>query len=543
MTRTVEQHILNASRIAYLLVDRDLMITGSGGDATVIAMIGAEYGQAICEVLPELYGSEDDLYAIMRGQLERLQIPEVNRERLGGGLGYLDLLSLPMIDEQHHITGLIQVITDVSDRGILIQARVQQRNEYRLLKEQVNQQNIDLARTNAELRRATQLKDEFLAGISHEVRTPLTAILGLAELTRAQLDGPLNAMQLENLQRIEESGRHLLALINDFLDIAKIEAGRFDLEFSPIPIHALCSSAVRMMAETATKKHIRLNQNIQPGVNLILGDDRRLRQALINLISNAIKFTQPGGAVGLDVQGSQEDEIVYFTVWDTGVGIAADDAQRLFQPFVQIAGEHQRNQRGSGLGLALVAQLAELHGGGIRLESKPGRGSRFTLALPWSPAMEQRLYVMLETARQPTTMEIELSDSLVLPIGNGRQILVIEDDLNSATLLSDYLQRCEYRVTLAGSADEALACVREQAPDLVISDVRIHGMDGLDLIRQLRSNISTQTLPIIALTALAMPGDRERCLHAGANVYLSKPLPLRQLAASITSLLQRADVH
>ncbi|NTW02777.1 MAG: hybrid sensor histidine kinase/response regulator, partial [Oscillochloris sp.] len=223
MINPIEQGILNASGIAYLLADPNLIVCDTGGSPPVIAMLGARAGQPLLDVLPELYGSETTLDMIIAGQLERLHLPEINREHRNGEVCYLDLLTLPHTDDHGAIIGVIQVITDMSERGAILQARVQQRNEYRLLKEQVSQQNIDLARTNAELRRATQLKDEFLAGISHEVRTPLTAILGLAEVTRAGLVGALNPLQIENIQGIEESGRHLLALINDFLDIAKIE--------------------------------------------------------------------------------------------------------------------------------------------------------------------------------------------------------------------------------------------------------------------------------------------------------------------------------
>jgi CheY-like chemotaxis protein len=291
-----------------------------------------------------------------------------------------------------------------------------------------------------------------------------------------------------------------------------------------------------MVAELAARKKIQLTTSIAPGVSLIRGDNRRLRQVLINLLSNAIKFTPAGGSVGLEVQGAPDDEVARITVWDTGVGIAAEDARRLFQPFVQIAGEHQRDQRGSGLGLALVAQLIAMHGGGISLASEVGQGSRFTVALPWSPAHEQAMLTQLPLP-QEAGAEIDTVGPLVAPVGCGQLIMLVEDDLASATLLTGYLKRCGYQITRAESAEEALARVREQVPALVITDVRMRGMDGLDLIRHLRGAVATRATPIIALTALAMPGDHERCIEAGASAYLSKPLPLRRLAATVADLL------
>ncbi|NNJ11291.1 response regulator [Chloroflexales bacterium ZM16-3] len=538
MSYMIEQQILAASKMAYLVVDRDLVVCGTNGNTSVIDYLDAREGRALIDLLPELSGSEAALDSIMVGNLDRLHFADINREITSGDLRYLDLLTLPQIDDNGRIIGLIQVITDASERGAAMQARVQQRNEYRLLKEQVGQQNIDLARRNAELRRATELKDEFLAGMSHEVRTPLTVILGMAEIIRAKISGPLTEQQIENLNGIQESGRHLLSLINDFLDIAKIEAGQFELDTGPVLVQSLCESAVRMVNDMATRKRIRIELNLAPDVALINGDDRRLRQALINLLSNAIKFTPVSGKVGLDLQGDVAEGVAHFSVWDTGVGIAAEDAQRLFQPFAQIAGDHQQGQQGSGLGLALVAQLVEKHGGGVSLESEVGKGSRFTMTLPWNQAGEQALRLQMMSPKNARVVEVDSAEPLAEPIGGGQPLLLVEDDPMSAELLAGYLRRCDYQVTHAGSAEEALACVRERVPDLVIADVRMRGMDGLELTRRLRDGVATRATPIIALTALAMPGDRERCLEAGASRYLSKPLPLRRLAEAVADLLR-----
>jgi signal transduction histidine kinase/CheY-like chemotaxis protein len=535
MTTTIEQQILAASAIAFLLVDSDLLVRGVGGRNDIIDALGAGLGQPIVEILPELYGSEEALAAIISGALDRLHLPEINRDGAGGALRYFDLLVLPHVESG----GLIHVIADVSARSTIMQSHVQQRNDYRLLKERVTQQNIELARVNAELRRATQMKDEFLASISHEVRTPLTAILGLAEMTRIRLKSLDPAVQIENLRGIEESGRHLLALINDFLDIARIEAGRFELDKTLISVQELCEGSERMIAELAMRKNITLSMQIDPQVQMIRADHRRLRQALINLYSNAIKFTSPGGKTGLEVIGDPEAELIRITVWDTGIGIAQKDMARLFKPFIQIEGDHQLGHRGSGLGLALVAQLVQLHGGGVSLSSDVGQGSRFTLALPWSPSEQLALFAADWGAVDSQQGDRAITDPA--PSGNGEMLLLVEDHPASAALLAEYLRRCGYTVTHAGSGDEALAHMREQIPSLIVSDIRMHGIDGLELIRRIRAGLATQSIPIIALTALAMPGDRERCLEAGASRYISKPLPLNRLAEAVADLLREPE--
>lgn len=497
-----------------------------------------QIGDSLFDLLPELIGNEDVLHNILAGNISRFHLPHVNRTSVHGEVRYLRLLTLPHINMHGQIDGLVQTVTDTTEQSVIEQAHIQQRNELRLLKERLSQQNVELARTNAELRRANRLKDEFLAGISHEVRTPLSAILGLTELLRTQIVGSLNSEQVEMLRRIEESGRHLLAVINDLLDLAKIEAGRFELEPRLIAAHQVCQASVRMINELALRKHQQVHINLDPRVEVLYADERRLRQALINLLSNAVKFTPPGGEIGLDLEGDPEQEIVRITVWDTGIGIAADDMPRLFRPFSQIQNEYQRDQAGSGLGLVMVARLAELHGGGVALRSEPGKGSRFTITLPWIRKHQQ--WETLLTASDADALSARISPDVEdLPLtGRDWRVLLVDDDTAGSAIVSDYLQRCGYRVTHAVSGEEALALVRRELPDLAIIDLRLQGgMDGLEIVRRLRQQVATSNLPIIVLTALAMPGDRERSLEAGANIYLSKPVRLRCLAEEIARLV------
>ncbi len=527
-------------RCAYLVVDRSFRIRSIGGYRQLFTDQPPQIGDSLFDWFPELIGNEDVLHNILAGNVSRLHLPHVNRSAVNGEARYLRLLTLPHLNEHGQIDGLVQTVTDTTEQSVIEQAHVQQRNELRLLKDRLSRQNIELARTNAELRRANRLKDEFLAGISHEVRTPLSAILGLAELLRTQIVGSLNEEQVDMLRRIEESGRHLLAVINDLLDLAKIEAGRFELEPRLIAAHQVCHASVRMIRELALRKHQQVHINLDPRVEALHADERRLRQALINLLSNAVKFTPPGGEIGIDLEGDPEHEIVRITVWDTGIGIAAEDMPRLFQPFSQIQNEYQRDQAGSGLGLVMVARLAELHGGGVSLASEPGKGSRFTITLPWTREYQQWETMLMAPDTDAAFPARTIPDAEELPLtGCNQHILLVDDDTTGSAIVSDYLRRCGYRVTHAVSGEEALALVRHELPDLAIIDLRLReGMDGLEIVRWLRENIATSDLPIIVLTALAMPGDRERSLEAGANVYLSKPVRLRHLVGEIARLVE-----
>ncbi|MDW8368579.1 MAG: HAMP domain-containing sensor histidine kinase, partial [Abditibacteriales bacterium] len=221
--------------------------------------------------------------------------------------------------------------------------------------------------------------------MSHELRTPLNTILGMAEALQDQVYGPLTPEQMLSLRNIEESSRHLLTLINDLLDVSKIEAGKLELHLEELEVAAVCNSSLRLVRPAAEKKRLDVQLEIDPAVTHVRADMRRLKQILVNLLSNAVKFTPEGGALGLVVHAEPEREAVVFTVWDTGIGIAADDIPRLFQPFVQLDSRLARAHVGSGLGLTLVYRMTDLHGGGVSVVSAPGEGSRFSIALPWSP--------------------------------------------------------------------------------------------------------------------------------------------------------------
>jgi CheY-like chemotaxis protein len=271
--------------------------------------------------------------------------------------------------------------------------------------------------------------------------------------------------------------------------------------------------------------------DVQDGIGSIWVDERRLKQILVNLLSNAVKFTPAGGKLGLDVRGDQSEKQIMFTVWDHGIGIGENDLTRLFEPFVQLDSSLSREATGTGLGLALVAQMVRLHGGSVRVESKLNEGSRFTVTLPWEPTLATDADLRLKSTGKFRAIRPESKDK---PI-----ILLIEDTKEATVMVTDYLQSVGYQVISARDALTGIEMARSTRPDLILMDIQLPGMDGLDATRRLRADPDFRTLPIIALTALAMPGDRERCLAAGANDYVTKPVSLKELAKLIESYLLR----
>ncbi len=396
------------------------------------------------------------------------------------------------------------------------------------LARRVDERTAELSLANAELARAARLKDEFLANMSHELRTPLNAILGLSEAVREGAYGSLNDQQAESLDNINEAGTHLLALVNDILDVAKAEAGKLELQMGLLSVYELCQASLGLVRQIAHQKHIKISLDVDERVTVIQGDQRRLKQALVNLLGNGVKFTPEGGQVGLVVAGDPVNEIVHLTVWDSGIGISEKDVGQLFQPFVQIDGGLSRQYAGTGLGLVLARRLAELHGGGITVQSQIGQGSRFTISLPWILAVDFSAdsEIMPDDEVRSGFPILELLD------GRGLSILLVEDNAINVNMVRDYLLSKGYQVMVACDGGEAIELAHRQKPDLILMDIQMPQVDGLTAIRQLRQEGLTE-VPIIALTALAMPGDRERCIEAGADDYLSKPVGMRRLLSVI----------
>lgn len=397
--------------------------------------------------------------------------------------------------------------------------------------------NDCLADANLELARVTRLKDEFLANMSHELRTPLNAILGLSEGLLDQVYGDLNAKQLKSIGTIERSGRHLLELINDILDLAKIESGKLELHMAMVDIRHLCESSLSFIRQLATKKSLQIHLQVPEEGIYIQVDDLRMRQSLINLLSNAVKFTPEQGQISLIVELDETNQKIYFHVIDNGIGIAEENLSKLFQSFVQIDSSLNRQYEGTGLGLALVKRIVQLHNGTIDVQSEVGQGSQFTITLPWQLKNKPWL-----KPQSPATIELPAAAKLDEPFKSSTLaplILLAEDNEANREMLSDYLIEQGYRLKMAKDGEEAIHMSQTLKPQLIIMDIQMPGTDGLMAIQRIRSHQETQTIPIIALTALVMQGDRERCLATGANQYMTKPVSLKQLALTIHELLKR----
>ena len=410
-----------------------------------------------------------------------------------------------------------------------------------------------LRHANMELARAARTKDEFLANMSHELRTPLNAILGLSEVLQEQISSLLNQRQRDALRNIEVSGRHLLSLINDILDLSKVEAGRMELQIERVAVANVCQSSLMFVKVLATKKALTLACHLHDQLADVEVDSKRLKQMLVNLLSNAVKFTPAHGRVSLVVTTDAAAGVIRFAVQDTGIGIAPQDLPLLFQPFQQLDSSLSRLHEGTGLGLMLVRRLAELHGGEVTVTSAVGQGSCFTIVLPYRslqaeaaqaqlPAVPQRkkgtdpLIPALMVDPAPRAAD-QFTRYLTAPPPPGRRILVADDSEINLESVYNYLQDKGYAVTVARTGREALEQAAAFQPDLILMDIQMPELDGLEAIQRLRATPEGAATPIIALTALAMTGDRERCLAAGASAYMAKPVSLKALVALIEQLL------
>lgn len=551
----------------------------------------------------------------------------------------------------------LSLIRDNNGQPKLIQSVVRditlRKQAEEVLRESEGQLRISrdkLSAANAALEKASRMKDEFLSSMSHELRTPLSGILGLSEALQFNTYGTLNEKQSKALRSIEESGRHLLDLINDILDLSKIEAGMLDLNIDLVSLADVCQASLHLTKGMAQKKKQSVRFLMEPSAIYLRGDARRIKQMLVNLLSNAIKFTPENGSLGLDVHTDKKNKVVRLTVWDKGIGIAPENLKILFQPFVQLESSLSRQYEGTGLGLSLVHRMAELQGGSIQVESMLGEGSQFTILLPWLPDITQPIQTTkkgslllikkaliledhethagkltrylqilgIDSAKHKTDQNIielcehekpdvifldlhqpdhsgfnmlaDLKESLIFrnvpvifcsveenrsqaislgvaayltepftfselqdeilkvasaleknsvsipaSIPTQARVLIVDDNEVVIETISDFLESQNFRVVSVRSGHELIRMVADLYPDIILMDIQMPGMDGLEATRHIRTHPDpvVSQVPIIAVTALAMDGDRERCIAAGANEYLSKPIRLKQLVETI----------
>ena len=386
--------------------------------------------------------------------------------------------------------------------------------ERELLARRVDERTADLSAANAELARAARLKDEFLASMSHELRTPLNAVLGISEALQEEVYGALNDNQKSSLHSIEESGRHLLALINDILDLSKIEAGKLELDLLPIGLETVCQASLRIIKQNAHKKRLTIHSSFDSIVSTIQADERRVKQILVNLLSNAVKFTPEGGKIGLDVVGDEAAGFARITVWDTGIGISEEGMTRLFEPFEQLDSRLAREFSGTGLGLSLVQRMMELHGGTVSVESTLGEGSRFTVAFPWQG--DQTL-PMISSNGQVSSVKL----SSVFPLA-----LVVDDSPAARGQLKRYLNELGIEVIVNENGENVVTQAASLKPNIIFLDILLPEYSGWDMLANLKAKSHTADIPVIVASVI---DERENALAGGAVDCLLKPMTRQQL--------------
>jgi signal transduction histidine kinase len=423
---------------------------------------------------------------------------------------------------------------------------------------EIEQARAALEEKAEQLSLSSRYKSEFLANMSHELRTPLNSLLILARLLSDNVGGNLSTKQVEFARTIHSSGAELLALINDILDLAKIESGTVTLNIAQERFAELRDYAERTFRQMATDKSLEFTVQIDSALPEAVGTDgKRLQQILANLLSNAFKFTSEGG-VTLRVERADSgwtpghpvlghaDCAVAFSVVDTGIGIPPAKQRLIFEAFQQADGTTSREYGGTGLGLSISRELARLLGGEIRVASEAGEGSVFTLYLPLDYRPEQDTTPLAaprssEAAPRALPRPEPREEQPVTPQGDeqlaGRKVLVVDDDIRNVFALASALEMHGMHVLHADSGKEGIEVLqRNEGIDVVLMDVMMPGLDGFDTMRMIRQLDGYDSLPIIAVTAKAMLGDREKCIEAGASDYVAKPVNID----SLLGLLERS---
>ncbi|HET8730690.1 MAG TPA: ATP-binding protein, partial [Moraxellaceae bacterium] len=468
---------------------------------------------------------------------------DVRRPEAEGGAfeaRYWSPVNSPVLDGHGRLLYIIHAVEDVTEYVNLRQQGVKQeqltaelrsrthRMEWEILERarQIQEANRSLQQANDELKRIDQVKTLFFANMSHELRTPLNAIIGMNGLL---LDTELSRQQREFTETARSSGEFLLQIINDILDLSKIEAGRLDLEEQPFDIRRCIEDSISLMTSKAVENNVSLDVRCSANVPMVLvGDVSRLRQVLVNLLSNGVKFTRDGNVyltVSSDAKAGDEHCKVTVSVRDTGIGIPPERLDLLFNAYSQIDSSTSRVFGGTGLGLAICKRLVEHMGGSISVDSRVGHGSTFTFSFQ----------ARISALTLPPTVS---RDDVPLPhISHPFRILLAEDNPVNQRVAQSMLERLGQRADVVANGREAVEALQQISYDVVLMDVLMPEMDGLDATRAIRRLLPASQQPyIVAMTANAMTGDRERCIRAGMNAFVAKPIRLQRLAEILSRL-------
>ncbi len=500
----------------------------------------------------------------------------------GQAVGAIELATLDQFTELH-MTLLQQVLANIgivihgikshlTIQGLLEESKAlteelqsqaeelqSQQEELRSMNEELQEQNrcseeraeeLEKIKTTLEektrqLTLTSKYKSEFLANMSHELRTPLNSLLILAQLLKENPDGNLDDKQVEYAGAMYSSGNDLLGLINTILDLSKIESGKMNVEMGELFMDELETFIRSQFSAVAEQKGIKLDVRLDENIpTAIYTDEQKLKQILNNLLSNAIKFTEYGSVI-LDIK-SVDDQTLAMSVIDTGIGISRDKVHLIFESFSQADGTTSRKYGGTGLGLSISKELAQLLGGHIEVETAEGEGSTFTLYLPIGDLIEQDFsseeeaacgsYEMPSLIQPVEAKEVhgEIMQDGDKELLDGKKILIVDDDMRNVFALTTVLERHNMIVLFAENGRESIEILEENPDiDLILMDIMMPEMDGYETIGCIRQMPEYKQLPIIAVTAKAMKGDRQKCIDAGASDYISKPINIEQLYSLI----------
>jgi signal transduction histidine kinase/ActR/RegA family two-component response regulator len=444
----------------------------------------------------------------------------------GGGFEerFWSPLNSPVLDKDGNLQYIIHRVEDVTDFLRLKQKRLEQDKLAEKMETEIYLRAQQLQAANEKLRESEQLKDQFLTNMSHEIRTPMNAIIGFADLL---IKTRLDEKQKQFITAIRDSGQNLLGIINDILDFSKIQAGMLELENIPFSVCSLADSVHTLLESKASAKNVAFIINCENNIPEIMnGDPTRLTQIIVNLVGNAIKFTDKG-FVKLNVSLKETTEnycLIEFRVEDNGIGISADNLHTVFERFTQANADTARKYGGTGLGLSIVKKLVELQGGKIEVASELGKGSIFTVTIPFQKASTEQLSI---TTQPSTDDRKELK---------GVQVLLAEDNKMNQLLAVEVLSKFGIVTDVADNGRLAIEKCMQLDYDVILMDMQMAEMDGYQATAYIREELK-KDVPIIAMTAHAMAGEREKCLSLGMNDYISKPFHTAELYEKIKKVL------
>ncbi|MFZ6777249.1 response regulator [Undibacterium sp. Ji83W] len=473
------------------------------------------------------------------------------------------VLMIPVLYQEHRLAIMVLATTNnvITGEQVFLERlagqlgvalhNLRQYSDLKLLADQLRNSSEEIAAKNQQLEQASRMKSEFLANMSHELRTPLNAIVGFSEILKDGLMGSLSTQQKDASVDIFNSGKHLLALINDILDLSKIEAGKMQINLESTDISALVQASIQVVREQASLQSLQVSAKIQENLGDIWLDEVKVKQIIYNLLSNAVKFTPEGGRVhisarrvdGYQVTGGRFEHYLEIMVSDSGIGIPADAHSELFKPFTQIDSSLSRKHQGTGLGLAMVKRMAELHEGSVSMSSIADKGSTFTVLLPWRTAnlpvkikgqaashnsahTNSNSHAMATTATATTNSSNHHANGELLA-------LIIEDDDQAAEVLRVQLESEGFRIVRANTAEAALTMAEQEHPDLITLDILLPGMDGWEFLEHFKQHPLFSSTPVVIISIVA---DRGRGLSLGAAHVMQKPIARENLTTALSVL-------